>query len=172
MNRVFGIVLVIFGSLFLLDEFHIDLFEMFWPSLIIAAGVYLIYKSTRRGSFGKGHCGTFGDSQRVCLTGNISGSNYSYSINDIDLDLTGIELQSGDNHIKVSTHIGDIRLTLPKDAAVRAHASNSVGDIFLFNKSFGGLFTSCEDKTPNFDSAEKRLVINCSSFIGDIKVYQ
>ncbi|MFH1699268.1 MAG: cell wall-active antibiotics response protein LiaF [Candidatus Zixiibacteriota bacterium] len=172
MNRIFGVILVILGTLFILDKFHIDLFEMFWPSLIIAAGVYLIYKSTRRSTSDNVHAESFGGSKRTSLTGTIRGSNYSYFINDTDLDLTGIELQPGDNHIRVSTFIGDVRLTVPKDAAVRAHASNFIGDVFLFDKSFGGFITSCEDKTSNYDSAEKRLVINCSSFIGDIKVYQ
>jgi len=45
-NKVWGIILIVLGTIFLLDEWIPDFdFGKFWPLILIAAGGYIIFKS-------------------------------------------------------------------------------------------------------------------------------
>lgn len=49
-NQAFGILLVVFGAVFLFREtFHLDIFRYVWPVLLILLGVYVLIND-RRGS--------------------------------------------------------------------------------------------------------------------------
>jgi len=43
-----GVVLVVLGLLFIIQDYlHIDIIDRFWPLILVAAGIVLIYNARR-----------------------------------------------------------------------------------------------------------------------------
>ncbi len=166
-------VLVIAGLLLLLNNLDVEIFSLGWPLLIIAAGVYLIYRSVRKSSGQDSAFSEFrilGDSSYNDLSGEIDGTCIDHIIGDTNLNLSAVSLKPGINHLKISHFIGDIDIIVPDHMAVSVRGSSVLGDLVVLNRMRDGLFTSAEEKTGSYETAERKLVINCSAFIGDIKV--
>lgn len=172
-RNLFGLLLVIVGVLLILNNFDVDIFRYFWPGLIIAVGVYLIYRSMRKQAGADSdfsECRMFGDSSFEEFSGEIGGTDISHFIGDTSLNLTKAELKSGVNSLGISSFIGDIEVIVPEGMAVDVHCSSAIGDLIILNRKHGSLFASATEKTAGYDSADKKLRINCNSFIGDIKI--
>ena len=166
-------ILIIIGLLLVLDNFDIDIFDYFWPSLIIALGVFFLYLGARKKSSSDplhSEFRVFGDTKHVDFSGDIDGTELSHFIGDTELNLTGAQLKPGINRMDISSFIGDIKVLVPDGMAVEVHCSGAFGDYFLLDHKEDGIFVSTTGKTPGYDAAENKLKLNCSAFIGDIKV--
>lgn len=165
--------MVIVGGLLVLDNFHIDIFDYFWPALIIALGICFIYFGTRKKTATDSRHGefrVFGDTSHAGFSGEIDGAEFSHFIGDTELNLSGVQLKPGVNLVAISNFIGDIRVFVPDDMAVEVHCSGAFGNYYLLDHKEDGIFVSATGKTPGYETAEKKLRIDCSAFIGDIKV--
>ena len=170
-----GWILVIIGAIFLLKNMEIRFFHLVWPSLIILLGLWLVYRAFRRREQWDGTIHTefaIGDKHQPNFTGEIDGVSVSHFIGETDLNLTSATLKPGINKLNVSTFIGDIRLLVPADWAVEASGSVFLGSIRLVDRSQSGIFPTCQYKSADYDAAEKKLQLNCSLFLGDIKVHK
>ncbi|MCK5124989.1 MAG: hypothetical protein KAR42_01930 [candidate division Zixibacteria bacterium] len=174
-NNLWGLILVVAGVLFLLNNFHIDIFGMvsIWPIALIAFGGYLVIRALKKDSGQKSSFSdftVFGDTNRDSIDNEIDGTNISHFIGDTELNITRGELKIGENKINLSSFIGDARVFVPRDAAVKLNVSSLFGDIHFFDIKRSGVGSSFTEKTANYDSSEKKIFINASSFIGDIKI--
>jgi lia operon protein LiaF len=173
-NRIlFGLILIIAGALLMLHNLDIEVFSYGWPAAIILVGVYIIFRSSRKPSssgHGFNEFKAFGDVKHSNYTGNIDGSEISHFIGDVDLNLISAQFNSGTNHLSISSFIGDIKIVLPQDIPVEANCSSFLGDFHILGRKEDGIFHSVREKTPGYDTAEKKLQISCTSFIGDIKI--
>jgi lia operon protein LiaF len=154
---------------------NVDLFDYGWPLLIIAVGVFLIYRDSRRRSGADSEYSEFkilGDSSHTGFSGEIHGTDISHFIGDTDLNLAGAQLKSGINTLNISAFIGDIEVIVPENMAVEVHCSAAISDLFVLGRKESGLFTTTTERSPGYETAEKKLHINCSVFIGDIKIRQ
>lgn len=172
-TKIFGLVLIVVGILLALDNFNIDLFEYAWPIAIILFGFYLIYRSSRGQSLSF-DCSTgskfIGDSTCDDYTGDVDGINFSHFIGDMELNLKNATFKQGENKIIISSFIGDIKVAVPSEVAVRVHCSSAFGDFQVFDRKDEGIFNSFKYSTSDYDSADKKIVFHCSSFIGDMKI--
>jgi len=172
-RQIFGLILIIIGLLLVLDNFDIDIFNYFWPGLIIVLGLYLLYRGARKKTAADSmhsEFRVFGDTSHTGFSGEIDGSELNHFIGDTELNLSGAQLKPGVNTLSISNFIGDIKVLIPEGMAVEVHCSGAFGDYYLLDNKEDGIFVSATGKTPGYDAAEKRLRINCSVFIGDIKV--
>ena len=94
----------------------------------------------------------------------------SSGVGDVQIKLMGGELAKGLNRIIISTFVGDVRLFVPRDMAVFAHCSNFVGDIDLEGRRASGFGNNVDSRTPDYDTAEKKLYIACNTFVGDVMI--
>src|SRR5262249_54231667 len=90
------------------------------------------------------------------------------------LDVT---IPSGaDLHATIKGGVGETRITLPADAAAHIEANSGVGDLNMaprFQKLKGnssGIGPRGVWETPNFDSAERKIVIHFEGGIGELRV--
>ncbi len=173
-SRVFvGLVLVVFGVLFLLHNLQFEAYRYAWPAAIILFGIFLLYRSWRRRSTSfQCECGGFqsGGQGSPGVIGAVDGAVISHYIGDVNLDLTGTELKPGENRMTISAFIGDIRLKVPPNMPVRAICSGFFGDLDVLGQVREGVFLSHTTQTPDYDTADKKLLVTCSIFIGDIRV--
>ena len=172
-RNIFGLILIVAGILLLLNNLDVAVFSFGWPVLIILAGVYLIYRSFRKSSGQDSSFSEFrilGDSSYENFSGEIDGTCIDHFFGDTSLNLSAASLKPGINRLKVSHFIGDIDIIVPDHMAVSAHASLAIGDVLILNRKHGGFFATAQEKTDNYETAERKLVINCSAFIGDVKI--
>ncbi|MGF7046657.1 lia operon protein LiaF [Paenibacillus sp. DS2015] len=99
-------------------------------------------------------------------------TNVSQFIGDTVIDLTNAQIPYGKTRINISAFIGDIKVYIPEDMdlGVKVNSSSFIGDMAVLSESRSGFISSIQSSTPFFRDAQKKVIINVSAFIGDIKV--
>ena len=187
---IIGAVFILLGLVFLLNNMGLlalgDLILRFWPLLLIAVGVFIIYKSFGKDSdaspitFGDQKevstdnyvtfSNTFGDSDIIIDNQQFKGGSLKTSFGELHVDLAKAKLESGDHILDLSVTFGEIFLSVPKELPVRVTATNVAGDIRIGNEKWEGINKRADWKSEKYDSASARLEIHCSIVFGEIKV--
>lgn len=99
-------------------------------------------------------------------------TNISQFIGDTVLDLTKAQIPYGKTKINISAFIGDIKIYVPDDMdlGIKVNSSSFIGDMSILSQSRSGFMSSVQSSTPYYKESQKKIVINISAFIGDIKV--
>lgn len=102
----------------------------------------------------------------------LKNTNISQFIGDTVLDLTNAQIAYGETRINISAFIGDIKVYIPNDMdlGISVNSSSFIGDMEVLDQSRSGFMSSVQCKTPYYKEAGKKVRINVSAFIGDIKV--
>lgn len=102
----------------------------------------------------------------------LKNTNISQFIGDTVLDLTNAQIPYGETKINLSAFIGDLKVYIPDDMdlGISVNSSSFIGDMDVLNESRSGFMSSLQYMTPYYKEAGKKIRINISAFIGDIKV--
>ena len=103
---------------------------------------------------------------------NLRNVEVSCGIGDLEIKLHGAVLGSGLNRLIVSSFIGDIRIFVPPEIPYFAHCSNFIGDVEMSGRKESGFSNTVDGQSDDYESAEDKLYISVSSFIGDVKIYR
>ena len=172
-----------------------DLWSWTWPILIVYIGFsilfnrnagvvinlgkedvdkYTLYESTnkrkkRKSTQTKYH--TFiGDIVLGRQPWELDGADVSMGIGSVDIDLTKAVLKEGENIIDIRSWIGSVEILVPKDLAVKAMVDVRIGEVTLFNDSYSGTSRTANFTSPNFNEADKQVIIYVNLNIGDVEV--
>lgn len=98
--------------------------------------------------------------------------NISHFVGDTEIDLTRANIPYGETTINISSFIGDVKIFVPNDLQleISVRASAFLGDMSVFDRWEGGLFRNMKAESPQYYDAEKRIRVNVSTFIGDVRV--
>jgi len=98
--------------------------------------------------------------------------NLSHFIGDTVVDLTRAQIPLGETKINISAFIGDIKIFVPNDNTIGVilNMSSFIGESKFLNQREGGIFTSTNQQSTTYNDCERRIIINVSTFIGDVKV--
>ncbi|MGE5689477.1 MAG: LiaF domain-containing protein [Pseudomonadota bacterium] len=108
-----------------------------------------------------------GEEREQPLTPDDLEDPYELGIGELRLDLTGLALD-GDTTVRAEIGIGELRVTVPDDAAVSVDASLNVGDIQFLDQHESGVDVDLEDADEGGGGDELRLELEGG--IGAIKV--
>ena len=99
-------------------------------------------------------------------------TNISQFIGDTVVDLTKAQIPYGKTTINISAFIGDIKIYVPDDMdlGIKVNANSFIGDMSVLSESKSGFISNISSSTSYYKEAHKKIVINISAFIGDIKV--
>ena len=102
----------------------------------------------------------------------LKNTNLSQFIGDTVLDLTNAQIPYGETKINISAFIGDIKVYIPDDMdlGISVNSSSFIGDMEVLEQTRSGFMSSAQFRTPYYKEAGKKIRINVSAFIGDIKV--
>ena len=191
--RFWGLLLIIVGSLFFFESIEFldigDFISTFWPLILICIGLWIIFKPKERGQRnGEGahhfHAGDKegkSDSERVAMSNvfgdvnvaihskSFQGGNISTVFGDVVVDLSEIDITSGDQDLTLHNAFGDIKVQPPKNVAFAIKGNCVAGDITFPGNKQSGLFPKLDYKSEGFDQAPKRLWIYASHVFGDIR---
>ena len=185
-NLFWGIVLITFGILFLLDNLgYADFNEMihnFWPLILIVWGLSILlkHKGHRHESTGNipqqitsellHQSNVFGDIVSTISSRNFKGGSISTVFGDCDVDLSEAGFADGEHELRIHSVFGDSHIRLPKDAAVAINATATFGDLTVQGEHKGGFSSGLHSTSPSYSSASNRLKLNISKVFGDVRV--
>lgn len=184
-----GTTLIVIGVLFLFDQWGwLDIGDL-WPLIIIGAGAYLIIKSRTTGTHRvHGHStsmgdqsvatdsqtvnysNTFGDIKVKITTKKFEGGNIHTSFGTVRVDLEEMDIESGERILHLETTFGEIKIVPPRNVSFSVEASNTAGDIKIFEDKRSGWRQDVSYKSDDYDSATKKLRIVTSQVFGDMKI--
>ena len=182
----FGVLLVVLGALFLLDQNNIVDIGDLWPLIIVAAGIWMIIKPK---SCNNWESKNFGDQQYVTDSDKVIRSNSFGDINVtidskkftggqigttfgcVKVDLTNIDVVQGEQILHINTTFGDIKISVPKNVPYSIYASNTAGDMKVFDEKRSGWKQEVTHKSSNYDSSSNKVRIIASQVFGDFKVW-
>jgi predicted membrane protein len=187
-----GVILVLFGVLFLLDNFEIMNFSYFistfWPVILILIGFKIILDKKRsEAENGESRSGSdqyktktldslsesniFGDIILKAPAENFSGGSINNVFGDIRLDLSNIKLDQKVSKVYVSGIFGDINIMIPKNIPIRIKANSVAGDIKIRDESREGIFPNLEYTEEEYEQADKKLYIQSSIVFGSVNIH-
>lgn len=167
-----GFFLILFGGFALLGAVtNIDIGDLFWPSMLIVLGVWFLVRPRIVKDGSEAHIQLLGDVLRSGKWDVIS-QEFWIGIADIDLDLTQAEIPAGVTTFRIVGFIGDIDLTVPKDIGVAVEAMGMVSTIRFLDRKGDYFLTPVHLTSDGYEAAERKVVLETTAFIGDLKVRQ
>lgn len=185
-NLFWGIVLITFGVLFLLDNLgYADFSELihdYWPLILIVWGFSLLtHKKSPPHHQAKDisqqvssdllhQSNVFGDILTKINSQDFKGGSLSTVFGDCDVDLSAAIFAEGEHELRIHSVFGDSLLIIPKDAAVSVTANSVFGDLIILGKHKGGFSPDLQSISAPYPDSTKRLKIIISKVFGDVKV--
>lgn len=98
--------------------------------------------------------------------------NVNHFIGDTVIDLTKAQIPSGETRLNISAFIGDVKVLVPNDNDIsfKVHSSSFIGDIRVFDRHASGFLRSVDEQLPNYADADKKIILQCNMFVGDIQI--
>ena len=91
-------------------------------------------------------------------------------IGDVRLNLATAHVEAGSYVIEIRGVIGDVRVLVPENLAVRVVAEVGIGEVQVFSESESGIPRVVEMEDVGYETADKRCEIHIALRIGDIEV--
>lgn len=167
---VLAFILIASGILLLLsDLFQINAWAILFPLILIALGLWAIFRPKLGGENSNIDFTLLGDIRRR-PTGVLNNKEYWLIIGDLDMDLTSVEIPAGETTIRVVGFVSDLNFILPTDAAISMTAGAIAVDAKIDGHKQEGVFTPVHYETPGYAQAERRLRLDISMFVADVSL--
>ncbi|MFO7680031.1 MAG: cell wall-active antibiotics response protein LiaF [Chloroflexota bacterium] len=167
-----GIIIVLAGvALLIANVFHIDLGILCWPTAFILLGVFLILRPKMVEPGTEMTQKVLGEIER---SGNwqVVDEEFWYFVGDIELDMTKADIPDGVTKIRTIGFVGDIDIYVPAEVGVAVSSTAFVSDVALPDRKEENFLTPVNLRTENYKLAEKKILLQATCFVGDIKVRQ
>lgn len=177
-----------FGLAFLARNFGLLGFDMtlkqvFWPLLLVWLGIQFISKATDNSA----HCWhTHDDSEhnsidtkhhytnigemKLTNAWTLTRNSYSIWVGEVYIDVTKAFIPNADSHLELRALAGDVTVVIPRELGLEAHIEILAGDIKVLEQHESGAFKHSHYRSPNWETAEKRLTLSIKMKAGDISV--
>lgn len=190
----FGILLILIGALLLLDTLRVlnfkSILEMFWPLLLVALGLFVIFRVRSGASphhptgdqqvFGDlrtesaadsiHHSTVFGDLSIRATSSSFRGGVVSTVFGDTVLDLSGTTLADGEQTLTINGVFGECSVRLPRGTAYSINAHALFGSLRTPDQQREGVSSTLSYDSSGYASAPKRLKIGVSQVFGAIRI--
>ena len=172
-----GALLVIVGGVWLWN--NLDLGPQIpvgalWPLLLIALGVYILLRQSKRANApdvrGANVDRILGDIRLGGPGWQAQDNDIFALIGDVDVDLRQSVIPDGETKIHIRTLIGDVDVIVPTDVAVLAGASVAVGDVRVLDQRREGVFLDVSRSTPDYATATRKVHVEVDMIIGDAMI--
>lgn len=97
-------------------------------------------------------------------------SSYEVAMGTLTIDLSEIEDQGNLGTLDARVGMGEMVIQVPEGMGVEVRAQVTAGEIDLFGESVGGVGIEDTQRSPGFEDAEQRLVIDAEVFLGRVEV--
>jgi len=195
-NSLFwGSILVLFGILFLLDNFYFldfgEIIATYWPLILVAIGIKILLDHRRQQSEpemfeteekmdihggtsqadGISESNVFGDINLNITSESFRGGSVSNVFGDMKVDISNIKLEQGTTKLIISGVFGDVTIITPKNVPLKTKSSSVAGDISVRGNKKEGLLPKLEQTEGKYEESDTKLFISVSIVFGSINIY-
>jgi predicted membrane protein len=110
----------------------------------------------------------FGELNHTTQDKNFNGLNASNVFGDINIDISDIDFDSGEQIANISGIFGSIKIKIPKNIPVKFIGSNIAGSVKFMDQTKDGVLASLRSQTHDYNSSSKKVLIRASIIFGDI----
>jgi len=138
-NRSTGYILLIVGGFFILPRFF-DVphywRSLFWPTILILLGLFIIFGKSRRHGFNRNvnsgedildDADIFGGSEKILRSQNFKGGRISNIFGGSKYDMRQVKLAEGTNHLDVTMIFGGSKFIVPEDWDIKVEVTTIFG---------------------------------------------
>ena len=195
-NSLFwGSLLVLFGVLFLLDNFYFldfgEIISTYWPLILVAIGIKILMDHRRQNSEsenfdseepvdihgatshadGISESNVFGDINLNITSERFRGGSVSNVFGDMKIDLSKIKLEEGTTKLNIGGVFGDVTVVTPKDVPLKTRSSSIAGDISVRGNKKDGILPKLNQTEGAYETSNTKLFISVSIIFGSINIY-
>jgi Cell wall-active antibiotics response 4TMS YvqF len=98
--------------------------------------------------------------------------DYRLAVGTLTVDLGRFQVPEGTTVVRARIGIGELVARVPAGVAVRVDGRSGVGQVHGLDREQNGLGNRLEVRSPDFDTAARRLVLELRAGIGEIRVEQ
>jgi len=176
-KRSTGIILPVIGGIFYLRDFHhfsISFWQLFWPLILIFAGLMIIFRHRLDRDWSKktmisddsviDEMAIFGGGDRVMSSQNFQGGKVTAVFGGLNYNMLKAKLAPGENYIDVLCLFGGMKLIVPEDWNIKIRVVSL----------FGGFNDKHRYRRPEFSTENNAQLIIKGTVIfggGEIKRY-
>lgn len=167
-----GIAIMLIGVMSLVGNiFDIDVGSLCWPTVLIAAGILLLLRPQLLNPDTPGRLKLLGDVRRRGAW-QVTDEDIWIGIGDVRLDMTDADVPVGETRIRVSSFVGDVRMSVPEDVGVSVSSTAFVTDARVLGQRRDCFLTPFELSSDDYETAERRVRLETLSFVGNLRVRQ
>lgn len=118
----------------------------------------------------EGFQGGIGDRRVEVDRASDMASSYEVAMGTLTIDLSDLEDPGNIGVLTARVGMGEMVIRVPKGMGVEVRANVAAGEIDLFGEKTGGIGIEDTQRSPGFDEADQRLVIDAEVFMGRVEV--
>jgi len=165
-----GIVIVVAGGLALIGTlFRIDTGAWCWPLGLIAVGAFLLLRPRFVSPDTAMHQRLLGDI-RLGGAWQVRDEEMWIGVGDVKLDLTAADIPAGETRLRIYAFVADVDVIVPQAVGLSVTSAGVVGSNKLWGQKRDTFLAPVSAETENYAAAERRLRLEVSAFVADVKV--
>ena len=172
-SLITGAILLGLGVIFLgrnAGIFDIDmtnLWQAFWPVIIILIGINVLVKSDHnRGR----NIAIMGAVDRTKEAWDLKSAEYTAIMGGIELDIRKANFMEREVTLNLTAIMGGINMIVPEDIAITCQGTAILGGVDILGKGSGGIVGSTNIVSGDPQNAAKILHLNCTCILGGIEI--
>jgi len=167
---ILGGSILLFGLIILLGNLlDISLWAFIWPIILIALGIFIIFRQRNNG----GHSEiSFSFASNMNRTGQwkINSGEFWRFVTDLDLDFTNAEIPEGEHVWKIFGFVHEIRLRVPSNLAVSVSTHAFVNEKKINGECEDLIFVPMKWQSENFNNSPNKFRIEATGFVVDTRI--
>jgi predicted membrane protein len=167
---VVGSLLTLYGIMLLVGQiFHIDIGSLCFPTFLILLGLYIIFGRRIFPGRPAMRLRLFPELRR---SGDwqVTAEEIMMFVGDIRLDFSQAQIPSGETIWRTYGFVGSIRLIFPDEVGWRVTSTAFLTDAKSGNEKQEQFVSTYEQKSSNYDRAERKIHLDFYFFVNDLKI--
>lgn len=185
---VTGIGVILLGNNLAWFSFGLsDVWDLFWPILIIYIGLKIIFDSPRykyqekkfEASFETGFKGLKSNKRKLWFGEAVYGIGGAWQLDDLQIwhgigestiNLSSAIIPERDVVVELTGLIGEVTVLVPQDLAIKVNVDVGVGEVTVFNHNQSGTSRFISYVSEDYDQAVRKVNLIISLKVGEVKV--
>ena len=158
------------GAWFVASLLHISFWAICFPMGLILLGVlFLVARPPLFGPTSESGAHFVGD---IIRSGEWSVKNEEFwmFVGDVRLDMVHAQFPAGETTIYLNAFVADIDVSVPSNVAVSLSSTSFVAEAELNGQHVERFLSGVQMSTPDYATAERKLRIVTTCFVGDVNV--
>ncbi|MBI5653394.1 MAG: cell wall-active antibiotics response protein [Chloroflexi bacterium] len=173
-GRVFwAVVLIALGVVLLAGNLNLFRFrwDMLWAVTLILVGIWFVWRAFVPAQHHDVNFFAGIGELRPNLGGKeIRREEFSHGIGECDLDLTRATIPDGESTVKASLGIGELKIRVPRDLALRAQVNAGMGEAQVGDQKDDGIGPQIHFQSDDYATAARKLFIEANVGLGKVEI--